>query len=196
MEDDCEISFPGLDQLLLELRELPVKVGMRALKGMAGTGASVIRQRIVQLAPEWEEEVSAGHPPGGTLKKSIYQTRMTQECAPGHEVFKVAVRSGKRFRNAGKTTGKFGPTQGTNKDAFYATWIEFGHFTRAPKVKKKATAAAAALTVAGTARWIPPEPFFRPGVAQSSAGALTAMRDYLNLQLHKFGAENLFLKSA
>jgi hypothetical protein len=175
MSDGVSLTVPGLDAFLAELRALPAKVQTKVMARVVSAGAAVVQAEIVRRAPEFTGEVSQGHPPPGTLKKAIYRARVPSECTSNLEVWKVAVRKGKAAQSTrrGKST--------VNLDAFYATWVEYGHFARVPhKMTKAATAAARA---AGTAKWAPAHPFFRPGVAASTNASFAAMRASLEREL-------------
>lgn len=176
MADACALEIDGLQQMLAELRSLPDIMQKRVMKGAVATGCSVIRKEAIQLAPEWTGPVSQGHPPPGTLKRAIYQTRLTDECTATVEAWKVDVRRGKASQSVkrGKST--------VNLDAYYAAWVERGHYTRAPKrgVSKDARAAARAL---GVAHWVPAKPFMRPALDTKAQAAFDAMQAYLNERL-------------
>jgi len=173
MTDSVTVKVKGLDALLAELQTLPQALQTRVMKGAVATGASVIRKKAIALAPQSTGSVSEGHPPPGTLKKAIYQVRLSQACTATREVWKVDVRRGKKARSVGK--------KGTNLDAYYALWVEFGHYARVPHEMTKTAKAAGRML--GVAKWVPPRPFMRPAVATSSQEALAAMRDYLNNNL-------------
>jgi HK97 gp10 family phage protein len=185
--DGITVQVAGLQDLLNDLRTLPDAIQKRVVLGMTATGASVIRKKAIALAPAYtgNEPLSKGHPPPGTLKKAIYQVRVAQECSTTKEVWKIDVRRGKRARSVGK--------KGRNLDAFYASWVEYGHFARVPmKMTKTAKAAGRAL---GVAKWIPPHPFMRPAVASSQQAAFDAMRDYLAKQLPLATAATKIIKA-
>lgn len=186
MTDSVTIEIDGLDKLLADLKAFPQAVTTRVLRGAAATGASVIRKEAIIRAPQSTGPVEEGHPPPGTLKKAIYQVRMTQECTPTREVFKVDVRRGKRAQSVGKS--------GRNLDAFYASWVEFGHYARAPhELKKTAKAAARA---AGTVKWIPARPFMRPALQAKGEEAIKAMRDYIQQNIPLATAAMRVLRAA
>lgn len=185
MTDSVALKINGLEGMLADLRALPGAIQARIMKGMVATGASVIRKKALALAPESTGEIAEGHPPAGTLKKAIYQTRLPSLCTPTREVWKVGVRRGKAARSVGKAQ--------RNLDAYYAFWVEYGHYTRVPvKTTKVARAAARAI---GTAKWVSPRPFFRPAVEISMAPALSAMRDYLRANLPLATASLRFIKA-
>lgn len=191
MADGIALEIPGLDDMLRELRELPTAIRVKVLRNVVASGAAVIRREAVRLAPASTDagpvKPQAGHPPPGTLKRAIYQTRMTQLCTPTDEVWKVDVRHGKQARSSkrGKSTA--------NLDAYYAMWVEFGHFTRVPhSMTKTAKAAGRAL---GVARYVPAHPFMRPAFETQSAAALEAMRAKLADELPYATAAMKFIRA-
>jgi HK97 gp10 family phage protein len=171
VSDSIGIKFDGLDRMLAEFRSLPNDMRERVMKGAVATGASVIRKEAIRLAPEWTGDVSKGHPPPGTLKKAIYQTRMVEQCTQTNEVWIVDVRTGKRAQNVKRGKGF------VNLDAYYATWVEYGHHVRVPKAQKKAWKAGTAL-VSG-AFSVAPQPFMRPAFDSKKNEAVQAMANYL-----------------
>lgn len=186
----------GLEELLRELREFPQKVQTRVLTGAVGSGAKVVKDEVVRLAPVYVEfnietgryiPVGKNHPPPGTLKKAIYATRAVNKCTPTKEVFRVGVRTVKKTAN-----GKPNPN-----DAFYAKWVEYGHYTRTPKsipgTRKQRRDIARAK---GLVRWIPPQPFFRPGVDNTREAAIDAVRQYIENKVPVLTAGLRYLKAA
>lgn len=104
----------GLTELLSELRELPGNIEKNALRTGVFRAAQMMRDRLKSAAP-----MSSGMPPKGkkfrekyppgTLKRSIRAKR----------------RRGTKDEVAAGITG-----------AFYAKWVEFGHFLKT-KGKRK-----------------------------------------------------------
>ena len=186
MADGVALTVPGLDAFLAELRALPTKVQAKVMGKVVSAGAAVIQSEIVRRAPEFTGEVSQGHPPPGTLKKAIYRTRVPSECTANLEVWKVAVRKGKAAQSTkrGKST--------VNLDAFYATWVEYGHFARVPHAMTRSAKAAA--QAAGTAKWVPAHPFFRPGVDASTRASFTAMQAAMDRELPLAVAAGRYLR--
>ncbi len=177
------MRIEGLGDLLRELQEVPQEISKRVLKGMVAKGASVIRREAVRRAPMYTgadadlasvaggrgRAIQAGHPPPGTLKRAIYQARLSDKCSETLEVWCVDVRRGKRAQSFGKA--------GENLDAYYALWVEFGHYTRVPHAMT-ATAKAAGRAL-GEARWVPAQPYMRPAFETKKDEALNVMRQYL-----------------
>lgn len=178
----------GMPELQAAMAQLPARIQDRVMKGAMATGASVFRKEAVLRAPMYtggDEEIqgllgkrvvkiASGHPPPGTLKRAIYQTRIPEQCSAVREVWRVAVRQGKSAQKVsrGKNTA--------NLDAFYAGFVEFGHYTRTPKgvgtIKSRREAARAS----GSARWVPPKPFMRPAFEVKKSEAIQAVRDYIH----------------
>lgn len=172
MSDGASMSFAGMQQLLAEMAELPDAIQKRLMKGAVATGASVIRKEAILLAPSYTGPVSAGHPPPGTLKRAIYQTRLVEECTATVEAWKVDVRRGKNARSVkrGKAVA--------NLDAYYASWVEYGHYTRAPKGERK-NVRSGDKPVLGS-YYVMARPYMRPAFEGKKAEALQAMQDYLD----------------
>lgn len=186
MADEVTVEIPGLAAALAEMRELPRRVQKRIMLGAAATGASVIRKEVVL----WAEKIAVT----GELANAIYQVRLTQLANATTEVFKVGVRRGKKFRHSGSVNSKAGPTQGTARDAYYASWVEYGHFARVShQVGKDAKNAGKWL---GVAQWVPASPFFRPAIQAKTQDAFRAMTEYIYTQLPLATAGMQYLRAA
>ena len=182
MADSITFTVPNMADWMAELMQLPEVMQRRVVRGAVATGCSVIRNEVIQRAPVWlggdselqgllggkRTSMAANHPPPGTLKRAVYQTRLMGECTPTLEQWMVGVRSGK-----------------ANKaDAYYAKWVEYGHYTRTPRSLPGTRAQRrAAARASGAARWIPASPFFRPAFDSKQQAALAAMQDYINQNL-------------
>ncbi|EHR71384.1 Bacteriophage protein of unknown function (DUF646) [Burkholderiales bacterium JOSHI_001] len=172
------LEFQNMDAFLRELHALPDVIQQKLAKGTAATGASVIRESIKARAPVWTGDVADGHPPPGTLKRAIYQTRLIGECTSTREVWLVGVKQGRNARNTKRGKGA------ASQDAYYARWVEYGHFTRAPKSAGSTKAARRRAMASGSqliqgAHWVMARPFFRPGFEAKKGAAVQAMQDYL-----------------
>lgn len=190
MSDGIEVKLTGMDSLLAELRNLPASIRERVLIGAVAKAATVIKDEAVRLAPEWHGTVAKGHPPPGTLKRAIYSARLMDQCTDTFEARIVSVRSGK-FYSAVKVKG--GGT--VNKDAFYARWVEYGHYTRTPGMTKQQHAKArGGVDLYTGAKWVPPRPFLRPAFDTKKGEAGDAMREYLRANLPAALMANKMLK--
>lgn len=171
-----------MDSMLASLRALPEQMQGQTMRSVVGAGASVVKAEVVQQAPEYTGPVSEGHPPPGTLKKSIYMAYLRRESSATRTTFVVSVRSGKHMRNHGSGRSKVGPTRGKNYDAFYWKWVEFGHYTRGPSGTSSRKAGKTGEWWKG-ARFVLPRSFLRKGFEMKKAAALQAMRDRWRLRL-------------
>lgn len=172
VSNNVELVVPDMAAWLQELASLPATIQRRVVKGAVATGCSVMRKDAKLRAPKKT----------GNLAKAIYQVRLKEESDETLEVWKVDVARGKQARN----------------DAYYAKWVEYGHYTRGiggarfTKAERRVLYDAKAAdrpvlamnSVAG-AKWVPAQPFMRPAFLATREQALKAMSDYFrdNLQL-------------
>ena len=172
MADGLGFEVPELRQWLAELALLPQFFQQRVMRGAVATAASVMRREAKALAPR----------DTGLLQRAIFQMRLTQECTPTLEVWKVDVRSGKVTTRSGKQ----------RPDAYYARWVEYGHFARVSESggvggarfsKAERQFLATGAGVVSGAYWVPAKPFMRPAFANTQAAALQAMADYIRENL-------------
>ena len=171
-----QITFAmDLGPLLQDFRELGEAVQKKLTIGAVAAGARVIATEARRLAPEYDEQVQRGHPPRGTLKRAIYYTRLISECTATYETWVIGVRAGKRFQQVKRGKGT------VNLDAFYAAWVEYGHYARTAKgVTRDGKKAGRAL---GVTTWVPAQPFMRPAFALKREEAFKAMEKYLQERL-------------
>lgn len=186
MTDKVTFSIPDLAAFLRDLEDLPKQVRMRIVKGAVATGASVIRKESVLRAPMYPGTVGKDHPQPGTLKKSIYQTRLVDKCNDTTEVWKVDVRKGKVFTKKGRRM----------PDAYYAAWVEYGHYTRTPGGVGTRAQRRLKARSAGDVRWVPAQPFMRPAFEAKKQDAFQAMVDYIRRELASALLAQRFVKLA
>lgn len=193
MADGMSFEMVGMDEFLREIRMLPESIRTRVLKGAVATGAAVMRKDAVARAPIFSGKVQAGHPPPGTLKRAIYQTRMTQLCNDTQEVWKVDVRRGK---TAVATRGKNKGQRNLAQDAFYAMWVEYGHYTRTPgTTAKEHRRLRSGVDLYTGSKWVPAKPFMRPAFTATQSAVLDAMGDYIDNNLKDAVAAMRFVKA-
>jgi HK97 gp10 family phage protein len=106
LPDVINIKVEGLKELERKLLSLGPKVGREALRSALGGGAQVIKSGARVLAPAKT----------GRLQRALYVKRMPKNN-PFVEKMIVGVRHGKKMQKAGL-------------DAFYWTFLEFGHLVR------------------------------------------------------------------
>lgn len=110
----------GLKELNDALKQLPERIAKNALRAGVYAGAVVIRDEAKIKAPVYTGPVSQGHPPPGTLKRSIIIKHIPEQSGLYKQTFYVTVRQGKQYRNQGKKGN-------LSQDAYYSRWVEFGN---------------------------------------------------------------------
>lgn len=114
-----EMKVEGLSELVEKMRELPKNIARNALRAGVYAGAKVVQEDAKRRAPVYTGPISAGHPPAGTLKRSIIMKQIREESGPQQQVFYVMVRYGKKYRKQGKKGN-------LSQDAYYWRFVEFG----------------------------------------------------------------------
>ena len=179
---EFEIKLQGFAELAAGLRELPDKVARTVLSKAVSAGALLVQQEMKKNAEGMRDT--------GTLARSIYRKYIRELSGPETKVFFVAPRQGKKYQKMGKKK--------VSKDAYYARFVEFGHFTRPPgtHLNKKGlvrankigrnsnrggvdNAALADQVQSGTVKWVPAHPFMRPAFDVKREASIDAMRQVL-----------------
>lgn len=159
----------GLEELRAALKQLPERISRNVLRGAVAAGAAVIRKEAQAIAPVYTGSVAQGHPPPGTLKRSIVQKQIVELSGPTRQTFYVTVRKGKKYRGQGKKGN-------LSQDAYYASWVEFGHYYVPPRPKGVSRKAHRA---ANRAKFVPAKPFMRPAFESKKGEAVAAIREYM-----------------
>lgn len=118
------VQVKGLAEINQRLSQLGPKVERTVVRKALAAGAAVIRDEARLRAPVYTGNVSEGHPPPGTLKKSIWQKYIPEASRSGRTVFFVGVRHGKGRQSVGKKS--------LNLDAYYWWFVEFGSRNNRP----------------------------------------------------------------
>lgn len=118
--ESLTVEIKGLKELLDALESIPEKIAKNGLASAVSNGAAVIRDEAKVRAPYYTGSIPDGHPPAGTLKRSIFIKRNPTGNSLNVS-FSVFVR--KHYTKGGKNNGIVanGPY-----DAYYASWVEFG----------------------------------------------------------------------
>lgn len=158
-------EMKGLAELSQALKELPDRIAKNVLRGAVNAGATVIRKEAELRAPEYHGDVSKGHPPPGTLKKSIRQKRIANASNDGRQIYIVYVKKGTTYTYANSTKGRrkkmAANTYQTEGGVFYWRFVEFGTSKMAAR------------------------PFMRPAFEVKKQAAVEAIRDYLAKRIPK-----------
>lgn len=155
----------GFEQFSKALEELPQNIARNVMRTAVRKGAELLHETCKNLAPTLETE--PGHKPDpranpGLLKNAVYH-KLIPELSVGDlvQTYYVGVRRGNKSSQLKVKGGKV-----LNLNAYYWTWVEFGHYYVPPRTdlqkqfysKKRFNAAARAT---GKAVWIPPRHFMR-----------------------------------
>lgn len=108
-----KMQLTGLNELVKRLRELPLEMRAKTLRGAVSTAAEIVRAEAILRAPVYTGSVQKGHPPPGTLKKEIFKARYPEECNDTREVWQVNVKR------------RYG--------AYYAHMVEYGTVKMPPQ---------------------------------------------------------------
>jgi HK97 gp10 family phage protein len=166
----------GLAEFQRAIEQFPKNIGRNVLRGAVNAGATVLRKRAVELAPEYEGDDKRVDP--GRIKRAIYQKQIPELSNELLQTFFVGVRRGKK-QQLKVVRGKV-----TNLDAYYWSWLEFGHFYVPPRPKGITQEKHREAHKTGTsAIWIEPRSFMRPAFAIAKDDAIQAMVAYLEKRI-------------
>lgn len=125
MPDTITVKIQGLSELRAAMSQLPDRVNRTAVRSSLQAGAAIIRNAAKAKAPVYHGEVSQGHPPPGTLRRSIVTKYAAEMSTPGYQVYIVTVRRGKKYQQVTQRV-RGGGVRVVNLDAYYWTFVEFG----------------------------------------------------------------------
>lgn len=120
------VHVEGLAEFAQALKMLPANIARNVLRGAVAAGAKVIVDEAKAKAPIYTGAVSAGHPPPGTLRRSIIRKQIRELSDLTRQTIYVTVRKGAKYRQQGKKGN-------LSQDAYYAGWVEFGNSKMAAK---------------------------------------------------------------
>lgn len=154
------VTLTGFQQLRDRLAKMDEGLKEQALRSAAFAGAEIVRDEAILKAPVMTGPSWKGHPPPGTLKKSIIVKRLEEEAAPYKQAYLVTVRRGKK---------------GTAEDGYYARWVEYGHIYKPPgqalKGGKASKSAQRAAHISAGGVFIPAHPYMRPAYMSKKEAA-------------------------
>lgn len=184
------VKVDGAAEVRRALLALPDRLATNSLGAAVNAGAAIIRTQARANAPEWTGEVQRGHPPPGTLRRSIVTVYARERSTYYRKTYLVVVRRGKRYRGQGKGGN-------LSQDAYYWRWVEFGHYfvprfagnyTDYPlRGRGRLTGLAARQQAAS--QFIPAQPFMRPAYTTKKEAAMRAIMDKLRERIAQHAAE-------
>jgi HK97 gp10 family phage protein len=155
------MQIGGLTELYAALKQLPTNIGKNVLRGAVAAGARQIRDAVIERAPVYQ-----GDDPrvkAGTLKNAVYMKQINELSSEIQQVYLVGIRRGRS-------------EQAKGRDAYFWTWVEFGHHVRPSSVNRRQHTGASLVT---NASYVLPHPFFRPAFESTKDAAAQAIREYL-----------------
>jgi len=167
------MKIDGLAAIRKAMLDLPDRVATNSLSAAVVAGAALIRDEARALAPEWTGQVAAGHPPPGTLKRSIVIKKIPERSTYYRKVVYVTVRRGKKYQKQGKRGN-------LSQDAYYWRWVEFGHYY-APHGKRQKQGASGV--------FVPAHPFMRPAYTRKRIAAMDAIKEKLRQRIEQHAQE-------
>ena len=110
------VRVEGLYELKLKLDTLPAALQKKALRGALSAAAKQARDAARAAAPIGKGPRRRGGRtvPAGTLKRSAMVAFDRRQSNATQAVYRVTFRRGKKQQKG-------------NRDAYYASWVEFGH---------------------------------------------------------------------
>lgn len=182
---DVEIKLQGFDELLSKLRDMPDNVARNAIRSAVAAGGRIIRD---------EAKANIGRGGGfpdmdtGTLRRSMYVKYIREASGPQRATFYVGARQG---YNARRRTGSKKVQSGGKFDAYYAKWVELGHWSRKPgggqlKRGRGRAAAIQAAAARGDIHYIEGKPFLVPAFIARKEDAIKAMGDVIAARIVRY----------
>lgn len=172
-------NISGLKELQDALQKLPQNIAKNVLRGAVNAGASVIRDEAKLKAPVMHDAIPSHQPPG-TLKRAIIVKQIPEKSGPTQQTYFVTVRKGKKLQGQGKKGNK-------SQDAYYASWVEFGHWMnttgRALGGGRNRDAKRSAAVAAGHNKFVPASPYMRPAYEAKKIDAVEAIKAYLEKRI-------------
>lgn len=147
--DGITVKVDGLENIRRALLELPPAIARKHLAKAVAHGAGIVVDAAKLAAPVYTGPVIKGHPPPGTLKKSIKKFYARRRSSRTAICYYVGVVHGKSQQNKKTKDGT------VNVDAYYWRFVEFGTLN------------------------MPPRPFMRPAFQSSWQTSLDVIRTTL-----------------
>lgn len=160
------VHVKGLDELARNLKALPTKIARKAFRAGVSAGAKLIQD-------DYKARIASRT---GTLRRSVVRKFIRELSNDQQVVMYVTPRKGKKLRRVSKS-GK-----SLNADAYYASWVEFGHLTR-PAVLRQIKrgrgrdAAVAKMVSSGAVRSVPGRRWLTQSFESNKMKAIEVMRE-------------------
>lgn len=168
----------GLKELQEQLKLFPANVSKNVMRTAVRRGAEVLHEACRRMAPELQVDDRHQSPAiKGLLKSAVYHKLIAEFSNDLQQTYFVGVRRGKKSNNVKVKGGSV-----VNMNAYYWTWIEFGHFYVPPRANKKTISQRENRKQhleAGTAVWIPARHFMRDAWNLSKEAVTDTVINYI-----------------
>lgn len=138
-----DLEIKGLEDLERTFLDLSAQLNKQILRVATYAAAAKFRKaakdNVKDYVPGPNNPIGKGHPPPGTLRKSIIVKQIREESGTFQQVYKTTVRKGGRSKyantRANRRAGKIGQRYDyyVKGDAFYAHMVERGTSRMTPR---------------------------------------------------------------
>lgn len=168
---EIEVRIQGLEEVMAQLRAVPAKLRVRAIRNALSAGARIVRDEARQAAPVLAEPDPRRT--AGTVRNAIVVRTSKQARRAGDVGVFVNVRPLKASQVRAYKAGG-GKAASNPRDPFYWRWLEFGRQARGSRISAAARRVVRhpgdrAALYFGAVR------FVRPQKLQRAVGALPAV---------------------
>lgn len=180
---DTRIKIVGLEEYAARLQSLPPAISGKLLGRVSAAGSSYLRSLLRKKAPvasKPHNRRKGQTVAPGTLQRAVYSLRVREQSNRDQQVYIVSVRKGRR-------------EQAKNRDAFYWTWVEFGHVPvrrgsgknpgRGLAIRRRDAKSAVS---AGTSGKVGQREFMGPTMRDGGQTALKRMESRLSVEWNKY----------
>lgn len=165
----------GLAELQKKLMSLSGNVRNKVLRKAVLAGAGIIRREAVRIAPVSKGPRRRGKGrivAPGTLRRAIRNVYAREKSNENQVTYLVTVRKGKR-------------EQKRDRDAYYASWVEFGHKFVPRRSKGKLLGQSLSARRKSAISNVPPHRYLAPSFESKKLIALSAMNRKMETELRK-----------
>ena len=183
------VILEGWAELETKLLGLSTKIAKNCLRVSIAAGAALMRDAVKEKAPLLTGPTWGDHQPPGTLKRSVIIKHVPELSNDYQQTYKVTVRQGKKYQGQTKKKNK-------SQDAFYARWVEYGHWYVPPNPNSVISANGvkhgtnwSQHRASNHAIWIPAHPFMRPAWDTNNQKALEAIKIKMGQRIEEEAAK-------
>ena len=193
MMANATVVLTGFKELETKLLALAPKIAKNCLAVGVYAGAKVFQVEARRLAPVYTGKVQDGHPPAGQLKRDLILKHASEQSNAFQQTYLITVRQGKKYKTVVNRHVVY-------LNAFYAKWVENGHWyvseNKMTKVNRHGATVIghwaehrAAAKTGTDAKWVGAKPFMRPAFDTKLNQAIEAIKDKLGKRIEEEAAK-------